>query len=231
MPSRTTVRLSRPIILDRALEIAEKTGTQSGQALTGKSLGDALGVDRSAIWRHFEDKDDLLLAVADRIIGVIMQELSGASTPQDRLDDIFRTFITTFGRYPYVAAQLGPRNFTQVNGNTMWERIIDDLLALGVPEEHSVLQYRVFADVMIALSASNAVEQQRSVEDRARDAASSRAALARLDPADFPHTAGNLDAHLSITDEQIAEGFLAIYWAGIATISRSSGADLDVQRR
>lgn len=219
MPSRNALRLSRTVILDRALQIAEKTDAQPGQALTGKSLGDALGVDRSAIWRHFEDKDDLLLSTADRIIGVVLDELPDAASPKERLEEVFRTFIATFGRYPFVAAELGPRNFTQVNGNTMWERIIADLQEMGVPQRDAVLYYRVFADVMIALSASNAVEQQRSDGERARDTASARAALAQLDPAEFPHTAGDLDTHLSMTDERVAEGFLSIYWAGIAALS------------
>ncbi|HWI30050.1 MAG TPA: TetR/AcrR family transcriptional regulator C-terminal domain-containing protein [Microbacterium sp.] len=216
---RTSPRLSRTVILDRALEIAEKTDDQPGQALTGRSLGDALGVDRSAIWRHFEDKDDLLLAVADRIIGVILESLPPSASPQKRLEEMFRAFIRTFGRYPFVASELGPRNFTLVNGSTAWERIVAALLEMGVPSEDVVLHYRVFADVMIALSASKAVEQQRSAEERAREFAMARAALYQLEPEDFPHTMSAIDLHLSMTDEKVAEGFLAIYWAGVRSLA------------
>ena len=52
-----------------------------------KALGHALGADPSAIYRHVEDKDELLRAVGDRLLDGVVDGLPG----RRRWDDVVRT--------------------------------------------------------------------------------------------------------------------------------------------
>lgn len=214
-------RLTRDLILDCALDITEKTASSPGKALTGASLGEALGVDRSAIWRHFEDKDDLLLAVADRMIGLVLADLDTELEPKQRLEQIFRSFIEVFGRFPFVGSELGPRNFTLMNGNRTWELILRSLRELGVPDARLVLEYRVFTDVVVALAASNALQQQASAEQIDKDRQRARTAVYALSSTEFPLIVAEIETYVSTTDEEIGLGFLRSFWAGIALYSEA----------
>ena len=59
-------------ILNEALALVDEAGLD---ALTTRALGQRLGVDPTAVYRHFRNKDELVNALADRIIG------SGAPPP------------------------------------------------------------------------------------------------------------------------------------------------------
>jgi AcrR family transcriptional regulator len=58
--------LSDERILDAALALVDERGLA---ALTTRTLGLRLGVDPTAIYRHFRNKDELVNALADRIVG------------------------------------------------------------------------------------------------------------------------------------------------------------------
>jgi TetR/AcrR family tetracycline transcriptional repressor len=64
--------LSDERILDEVLALVDEAGLD---ALTTRALGQRLGVDPTAVYRHFRNKDELVNALADRIIG------SGAPPP------------------------------------------------------------------------------------------------------------------------------------------------------
>ena len=51
----------RRALIDQALQTIDKAG---GEGLTLRGVGDALGVSRTALYRHFSDKQALLAAVA-----------------------------------------------------------------------------------------------------------------------------------------------------------------------
>lgn len=63
-PERPRQRLDREKILDTAREIADRDGLQ---ALTLRRLGRELGVDSTAMYRHFRNKADLLSAMIDQV--------------------------------------------------------------------------------------------------------------------------------------------------------------------
>src|SRR5919108_3233672 len=52
-------------ILAEALALVDEAGLD---ALTTRALGQRLGVDPTAVYRHFRNKDELLGALADRIL-------------------------------------------------------------------------------------------------------------------------------------------------------------------
>ena len=67
-------RLTRPAIVQAATTLVERGGPG---ALTMKALGQALDADPSAIYRHVENKDELLRAVGDRLLDGVVNGLPG----------------------------------------------------------------------------------------------------------------------------------------------------------
>jgi AcrR family transcriptional regulator len=65
MVREQTVRLDPARIVDAALTIAERDGAP---AVTMRRLGSELGVDATAFYRHFRTKDDLVAAMAERLL-------------------------------------------------------------------------------------------------------------------------------------------------------------------
>ena len=62
---RLAARLSQADYVSAAFEVADERGLQ---LLTLKALGQHLGVDSTAVYRHFRSKDVLLLAMLDRLL-------------------------------------------------------------------------------------------------------------------------------------------------------------------
>lgn len=62
-------RLSRQRILDAALSLVESDGLE---ALSMRRLAEALDVWPMSLYRHFQDKEDLVAAVADAAVGRIV---------------------------------------------------------------------------------------------------------------------------------------------------------------
>ena len=61
----TRVVLTEDSIVATSIRLIEQAGSDR---FTLRRLGEALGADPTAIYRHFKDKDELLRAVGDRII-------------------------------------------------------------------------------------------------------------------------------------------------------------------
>ncbi len=60
-------------IVDRAIDIAVKSGFQ---CVTIKNLAEACGITEPAIYRHFKSKDDIILAVIDRLQDSVVEVIS-----------------------------------------------------------------------------------------------------------------------------------------------------------
>src|SRR6516162_2826538 len=61
--------LTKEIIVSESLRLLDEGGID-GFSLP--KLGRALGADQTAVYRHFASKDDLVLAIADRLIAEAM---------------------------------------------------------------------------------------------------------------------------------------------------------------
>lgn len=76
-PTKTGVVLSEELIVETALRLLKEHGAD---ALTVRRLGLALGADPTALYRYFRDTDDLLLAIADELIGRTLRTWRPAGT-------------------------------------------------------------------------------------------------------------------------------------------------------
>lgn len=101
--SSTTGRvpLSQERIVVAALELADTRGDFSMRA-----LGEQLGVDPMAIYRHFEDKDALLDALVDTALADLAPAPPEAGAPIERLRQLCLDFRRALSRHPGVAHRI-----------------------------------------------------------------------------------------------------------------------------
>src|SRR4051794_21760678 len=78
-------RLAPELIVGESLRLLDEHGV-AGFSLP--KLGVALGADPTAVYRHFSSKDDLMLAIADRLIEDSMDGLEPSDCWIDTLTDI-----------------------------------------------------------------------------------------------------------------------------------------------
>ena len=72
--------LTRERILEAGVALADRGGLDN---LSMRKLGQELGVDAMAIYRHIKGKDDLLDGVAEVVIGEIERPAAGGDWIQD----------------------------------------------------------------------------------------------------------------------------------------------------
>lgn len=104
MTQTTTTRRTEPQgssrreeILDHAFELAQKFGFSG---LRMRLLAGKVGVTEGALYRHFSNKEAILLALAARIegrlLGPILKIASGAEgSPREKLEKILRHHVRT----------------------------------------------------------------------------------------------------------------------------------------
>ena len=94
-PRRARNSLSRELILDAALALA-----QTGAEISLRSVAARLPCSAMALYRHFPDKQDLLLGLLDRVIGSI--DLGDGDRPWDeRLLKLAKQHLGVLQRNPW----------------------------------------------------------------------------------------------------------------------------------
>lgn len=92
----------RSALLDTAVEQLEVLGAE---ALSLRALARQIGVSQTAPYRHFEDKGELLAAVATRGYRRLMQRLQDAADstpdcPREQLRSLAHTYVACAADYP-----------------------------------------------------------------------------------------------------------------------------------
>ena len=109
--------------VEAGLRVVERGGAS---ALTARNLADELGVDPSALYRHFDGLDTLGSAILNHVLGSIDVDDLGGGTPRERLERLADRVHAKFVECPNVAA------LTLVNSTPMpdAERISQALVFL-----------------------------------------------------------------------------------------------------
>jgi len=90
-------------IIEASLEIIGEGGIQ---ALTIKNISKKVGISEPAIYRHFDSKTHILLAILDFFIvnnkKIIQQDALNEKNVKEVIESLFENFIKTFINYPYL---------------------------------------------------------------------------------------------------------------------------------
>ena len=183
---RSGTTLTREAILDRALDLVERDGIA---ALSMRRLGDELGVDATAFYRHFRDKDALVLAAYDRVtdaLAELVRDLDPGLPWRARLEQLADAGWSLSARHPAIYS-LG---FARITGGPSEREIVEFILSTfastGLPSDRVVLYYRTYADLTLSLSGMGATVAALDPATREKDANAWTNIYAALPQAEYP---------------------------------------------
>lgn len=207
--------LTPAVIVDAAIAIAAR-GDANG--LTGRTLGDELGVDRSAVWRHFQDQDALLRAVGDRLVQLALAAVPDGLPPHQRMMAFARALVATFATHPGVGAAVAGRT-TQGPGELQAVEVtLQALREAGVPDHQLAAQQRTLADAILSYAGFRAGRALLSDEIRQRDQQAWMGAYATASPQQYPAIAAHVQQLAAVTDDDVLETLLAALWAAVQNV-------------
>lgn len=183
MPTQTEqrVELSRERILDAAQEIID-----ADSALTFRRLGAQLGVDPTAAYRYFRSKDDLLLALGDRLFGQVMDQLTPALTWREELTQQAHRLRAALLAHPRLAVLISVRTTQGEQEARAIEHILGTLSDAGLSTHDAVRVWRALADTVLAWSGFSASYLALSDDIKAREATWTTA-YRQLPADEYPH--------------------------------------------
>jgi AcrR family transcriptional regulator len=180
--------LSRERILDAAEALIDREGDG---ALTFRRLGAELGVDPTAAYRHFRNKDDLLLALGDRLLGEAMtagtDELPADADWRSILATAAHSLRNTLLRHPRLASLISVRITQGEHEAKAIENGLASLAGTGLSQREIVGVQRAFADTLLAWCAFSASYLGLPAEAKARDAAAWATTYSQLPTDEYPH--------------------------------------------
>lgn len=203
-----------------ATEILDAEGED---ALTLRALTVRLSTGYGAIYHHVADRNDLLAAATDHVIGRIMTDLVADAEPHQALRAIALGLFDAIDAHPWVGAQLTREPWRPALMD-VYEGVARQLQALKVAPRALPDSAGVLVNYIVGVAAQNAANARalaNSKMDRSTFLATVAAQWAQLDPAKYPtmHKAGK---HLREHDDRVQ--FLAgidVILAGIETVNRA----------
>lgn len=157
-------KLSRASILNACVRVADAEGAD---ALTLRRVGAELGVDPTALYRHFRDKAELLEAVADRILGEVVRSLRMTGDWSKDLTQLALSARHAYLTHPRLAHILATSPDPLPNNQRLAELAIGALRAAGLTDEDAAQAFEVWQSYVAGASSLDA-EVGRGLEDRWR---------------------------------------------------------------
>ena len=128
--SRRTQPLSRDDFVAAAICFVDEHGLA---ALTLRALGNTLGIGHTALYRHFRDKDALVVAMKDAIVTEVAQRVTiRSTTPRDRLLERLSALWEALQRHPHVVAAMTTFTAPAPHAHDLAALVIADLEELGL---------------------------------------------------------------------------------------------------
>lgn len=211
-PRRRAQGLGRERILEACLNLA--TGT-TPDALSFRKIGKELGADPTALYRHFADKDELLLALADKVISMGMIGYVPAPDWEESLRDLMLRIRSSFLQYPQVATLAALRVTGQGGELQFVEAMLSALALAGFSRHEAALVFRACGDFMLAwtgFSAGLLLLGQKSEQDDAAWVSS----YDQVAEHDFPLAVTSVREMAAVQDEGNYQFALELLLGGIA---------------
>ncbi|NHA68615.1 TetR/AcrR family transcriptional regulator [Phycicoccus flavus] len=192
-----------------ALQIIDENGAD---ALTLRALAQRLGSSTATIYRHVQNRADLMEHVVERVLGEVQVE-------EIALEDadwtvafraIGRGLFDAIGHHPHVAPVLAETVPTGPNAMALRERGVAVLLAHGFEPEPARVLTASFARLVIGFAM-----QLRSGPDAERAEAEARERLRTADPDRYPALRETAAAGTSSLGQEL-DLALDLFLAGMA---------------
>ena len=219
-PRRPRDSLSREVILDAALRIAERDGLDG---LTFLALGQELEAHPTSVYRHFRDKDELVLEMIDEL----RARSYGLHEPSDdwraALRSLARNIREHYLRYPRLAQQMSTRSTRRAIELGNVELTLDALARAGLDDDDAVLYLRLFGNYVRAMASHEAAIGALDPDLRDKDFVRWQVDTAGLDPGVYPAVTRLASSLLPMDDPRVFDLGLDVLIEAIADRGRHSG--------
>jgi len=141
--------LTRERIVRRALELADAEGLQ---AASFRRLAADLGVTPMALYRHVDDRDDLLAAMTDLVMDEIEVPDAGPDARDDwalALRDVLSSAVAAYTRHP-AARSLSSTPRLSARSAALTEALIQLLAGAGFSERESLIVIQRLSEAALA---------------------------------------------------------------------------------
>ena len=215
-------RLDQKVIVDGLLALASR---DPHSRITFKRLGDALGVDATAMYRHFRNKDELTCAALDRLAGMAVVDARATDgTWRERLEAYTMRAAELALEHPSIGAEgavLDPVGPGDVSSD---EFILEMLTEAGLAGDALLRAYAALSGFVLSQSAALA-QDAMAKSDAARDGSIPWiSSFGSVDLSGYPHVSAHREALLAIDG-------MTVYRSGIAAILDSVERAADGGRR
>jgi AcrR family transcriptional regulator len=176
--------LTSDMILAESLRLLDEYGIE-GFSLP--KLGRALGADQTAVYRHFASKDDIVLALADRLIEEAMTGFEPRECWVDTLTEMAGRLRRTYLAHPAAASICSYRTTQGPAEIRTVDIIIGAMFKAGFEGAEAALMYRAVGD--FALSWAGFEASFRALDERLqqRDSAAWTRAYLGVSRAEHPN--------------------------------------------
>ncbi|MBP1326314.1 AcrR family transcriptional regulator [Leucobacter exalbidus] len=207
--SSKRVRLDQRVIVDGVLELSR---TEPTSRITFKRLGAALGVDATAMYRHFRNKDELTRAALDRLIGAAAE--AGREAPgnwRSRIETFLFRLAELSLEHPSIASEGAVIDAAGIGDIAADELILEQLTEAGLAGDALIRAYAAISGFSLSQGAALAQEAM-TVEGAARDGSIPWiGSYGVTNLAEYPHVYAHRDALFAISG-------MDVYRAGVAAI-------------
>lgn len=187
--------LTNPQIAAAALRVLDRDGLDG---LTMRAVATELGMGTMSVYRYVADRAQLEALVVDHVLQSVDTDIPGAGPPDRRIAELAERVRTAVGAHPAVVPLLLVHRHTSPGSMRWGEAVLTVLANTGLDARQRVVAFRallgyVFGALQVAHYSSLA--------------GPGTAALAALDPADYPHLATTAHAARSVgPDEEFRAG-------------------------
>jgi TetR/AcrR family transcriptional regulator, tetracycline repressor protein len=219
--TRTRERLTRDRIVEAALTIMDGEGLE---AVTMRRVGRELGVEAMSLYNHVKDKEDLLDAVAEHVMGEFRFEGSTGDWREDSRRSAHE-WRRVLQRHPNVIGLLAERTkpMTSVDSFRPMDQAIEVLSRAGLSDRDTVQAFHAFGGYIFG---SVMVEQGMMLGglDDDQDRGSHQDLERFLGSGELPHLAAVVPRFLECSPDERFDFGVELLIAGLAErASRSSG--------
>jgi AcrR family transcriptional regulator len=178
-------------------------------------LGRALGADPTAVYRHFASKDDLVLAIADRLIQEAMDGLPAHDCWVETVIDSTRRLRRTYLAHPAAASLSSFRTTGRPAEMRVVDRTLEAVMAAGYEGLEAAVIYRALGDFALAWCGGEAALLALPEPLQAVDRGVWTQAYRAVGQEEYPHIWRVRDELALVADDDIFEAVLAIMITGI----------------
>ena len=128
--------------VETAVRFVEQNGLAS---MTMRALGDQMGVDATALYRHFPNKDSLISAMVDWFMGKALERTElASSSPREHTRNVALAMRETFRCWPQIGLELySGEGGSGANAIEYSRASVDALRALGLKDEELTRCYQM----------------------------------------------------------------------------------------